>query len=78
MDQGQKTTTHTAHMNTRPLLSPAEAAEILGLKVETLSVWRSTKRYPLPFVRIGRSIKYKAEDVLAFIEARTEGVGQEG
>ena len=62
---------------TRPifqkLLTPAEAAEILGVKVDTLTVWRSTKRYPLPFVRVGRRIKYKAEDVLSFIEARTEG-----
>ena len=62
---------------TRPifqkLLTPAEAAEILGIKVDTLTIWRSTKRYPLPFVRVGRRIKYKAEDVLSFIEARTEG-----
>ncbi|MBM9536174.1 helix-turn-helix domain-containing protein [Desulfobulbus alkaliphilus] len=63
MYRGQKTTT--------PLLSPVEAAEILGIKVDTLTVWRSTKRYPLPFVRVGRSIKYKAEDVAEFIERQT-------
>ena len=78
MDRGQKTITHTTHLNTSPLLTPGEAAEILGVKVDTLTVWRSTKRYPLPFVRVGRSIKYKVEDVLSFIEARTEGAIQEG
>lgn len=59
-----------------PLLSPAEAAAILGVKAETLSVWRCTKRYPLPFVRVGRSIKYRREDLEAFISGRT--VGAEG
>ena len=78
MDRGQKTITHTTHLNTSPLLTPGEAAEILGVKVDTLTVWRSTKRYPLPFVRVGRSIKYNVEDVLSFIEARTEGATTEG
>ena len=76
MDRGQKTIPRDFF--TRPLLTPAEAAEILGVKVDTLTVWRSTKRYPLPFVRVGRSIKYKVEDVLSFIEARTEGATTEG
>jgi len=52
---------------TSKLLTPYEAAEFLSLKPETLAVWRCTGRYPLPFVRMGRRIRYRAEDLEAFI-----------
>lgn len=35
------------------LLDERAAAEILDLKPGTLSIWRSTGRYPLPYVKIG-------------------------
>lgn len=55
----------------RNLLKPEVAAAILGVDVKTLAVWRCTKRYPLPWVRVGRNVMYKPEDVQAFIESRT-------
>lgn len=56
------------------LLKPKEVAEILGISVETLNVWRCTKRYPLPYVKSGRLIRYRIPDVEAFIESRTQHV----
>lgn len=56
---------------TNKLLTPTETAVFLGTKVGVLAVWRATKRYPLPFVKIGRKVMYRAEDVEAFIKART-------
>lgn len=53
------------------LLSPGEVAEILGTTVGTLQIWRVTQRYPLPFVKIGRLVRYRLEDVQAFIALRT-------
>lgn len=53
------------------LLSPRETAEILGTTPGVLSVWRTTKRYPLAFVKVGRSVRYRIEDVQAFINSRT-------
>jgi hypothetical protein len=35
------------------LLTEDEAADILGVTPQTLSVWRCTKRYPLPFIKAG-------------------------
>lgn len=55
----------------RNLLKPEITAAILGVDVKTLAVWRCTKRYPLPWVRVGRNVMYKTEDVQAFIESRT-------
>ncbi len=48
------------------------AAEFLGLEPGTLAVWRSTRRYNLPFVKIGRLVKYRESDLLAFVESRLQ------
>lgn len=53
-------------MNTN-LLTPQEAAKYIGTKPNTLAVWRCTKRYDLPFVKIGRKVFYRARDVEDFI-----------
>jgi len=53
------------------LLTETQAAERLNVTPGTLAVWRSTKRYALKFVRIGRKIRYRPEHVQEFIEART-------
>lgn len=50
------------------LLTEARTAELLGLtNPKTLAVWRCTKRYPLPYVKFGRTIRYRRKDVEAFI-----------
>jgi excisionase family DNA binding protein len=58
------------------LLTPTETADFLGVTVGTLQIWRTTRRYPLPYVKSGRLVRYKVEDVLAFIERRTVSFGE--
>ena len=53
------------------LLTPCETAKVLGLSVATLATWRCVRRFDLPFCRVGRSVRYKEDDVLAFIDRRT-------
>jgi hypothetical protein len=50
------------------LLTPSQAADLLGVTIGTLAVWRCTSRYPLPFVKIGRRVKYRINDINNFIE----------
>ena len=54
------------------LLTESEAAAYLKLRPGTLSVWRCTKRYSLPWIRVGRSIRYRRNDLDAFLMSRTE------
>ncbi len=54
------------------LLTRAEAAEMLGLKPQTLAVWALTGRF-LPVVKLGRAVRYKRSDVEQFIEQQTVG-----
>lgn len=51
----------------KPLLTPEQVAKQLVVEPTTLAVWRSTKRQPLPFVKIGALVRYRPEDVAAFI-----------
>ena len=55
------------------LLDQAQAAEILGVVPETLQVWRSTRRYSLPYVKVGRLVRYRESALRRFIELRTVG-----
>ena len=52
------------------LLTEDQTAAILQVSAGTLSVWRSTGRYNLPFVKIGRKVRYRAGDLRQFMESR--------
>ena len=53
------------------LLTAAQAAMYLGVKIQTLAVWRCTGRHDLPFVRVGRCVKYRQSDLDAWLANRT-------
>jgi len=57
------------------LLNEHEAAQFLGLSVFTLRAWRSKRRGPA-FVKLGRSVRYRSDDLEAFLnEAAVEPIG---
>lgn len=47
--------------------SPEFAAEYLGIKIQTLANWRVEGRGP-KFYRVGRLVRYRIEDLEAWIE----------
>lgn len=59
------------YMYQSELLTRKQAAEYLGVAEQTLAVWKCTKRYPLPVVKIGRLVRYKKSDLDAFISNST-------
>jgi hypothetical protein len=46
-------------------------AETLGVKATTLAVWRSTGRYNLPYIKVGRLVRYRVSDIAEFLISRT-------
>jgi hypothetical protein len=52
------------------LLREEIAAELLSLSVRTLQSWRLRKAGP-PFVQVGRAVRYRRRDLLAWITANT-------
>lgn len=57
------------------LLDDKAAAAMLDVSPGTLSVWRSTGRYGLPFLKIGRKVRYRRADLLAWMEKRVRETG---
>lgn len=53
------------------LLNDIQAGAVLGIKPSTLSVWRSTGRYHLPYIKTGRLVRYRVADLREFLERRT-------
>ena len=49
------------------LIKTQELAAILGVGVSTIEQARLTGRLPIPFVRLGRSIRYNITDVENYI-----------
>ena len=57
------------------LLDEKAAAQFLDNSPGTLSVWRSTGRYNLPFIKVGRNVRYRRVDLIAWLEKRTRETG---
>lgn len=57
-------------------MSPYAAAAYLGVKPTTLAMWRSTKRYPLPYIKVGRLVQYRKNHLDAFLANRTVDVSE--
>lgn len=55
---------------TSELLHTEQAAAFLGLSEKTLNNDRCTRKIGIPFVKIGRSIKYRRSDLEKFISDR--------
>ncbi|MDJ0390858.1 helix-turn-helix domain-containing protein [Roseomonas sp. E05] len=71
MDQSQPSSRATAAASTRPaLLTPEDVAAQLGVSRKALERWRCTGDGPR-FVRLGhKTVRYRMEDVEAFVTGR--------
>ena len=60
---------------TKELLSDKEASRYLRVADGTLAVWRSTGRYKIPFIKVGRSVRYRQSDLDEFLNSNTHMTG---
>ncbi len=52
-------------------LSPNQTGEVLDTSINTLSVWRTTGRYNLPYTKVSRRVAYPINGVAEFLLRRT-------
>lgn len=57
------------------LLGEVETATVLNLSVRTLQAWRSKRTGP-SFIRAGRAIRYRRQDLCVWMEANTVSPSQ--
>jgi len=62
------TTSDTIHHPTA-MLDTGQAADVLGLRPQTLHEWR-TRRVGPPWAKMGRAVRYRYADLLDYIEAQ--------
>ncbi|NDV13762.1 helix-turn-helix domain-containing protein [Crenobacter sp. HX-7-9] len=51
-----------------------QTAALVGVKPTTLQQWRWSGKYNLPFVKVGRLVRYRKSDVLKWLESRTQTI----
>lgn len=52
-------------------LSPKQFETEYGVPVGTQAVWRCTGRYGLPYIKVGRLVRYRRSAVETWLESRT-------
>ncbi len=57
------------------LVDETIAAAMVDVAPGTLSVWRSTGRYGIPFVKVGRKVRYSRKALAEWLESRTRSNG---
>jgi len=56
-------------VNTAELIDRAAAAQYLGVSPGTLGNWASTNFRRVPYIKIGRRVRYRLRDLEQFVEA---------
>ncbi len=59
------------------LLTRREAAAYLGISTSTLANWACTKKYSIPYFRVGRSVRYRKNILDEFIQNNAVDIAQE-
>ncbi len=53
-------------------LTTTQAAEYLTIAAATLNKRRSTGIYPIPYIKLGRSVRYRQADLDAYVEEQRQ------
>lgn len=60
----QSPTAHSAD-----LMTPEHAAHTLSVSIRTLAAWRSSGRHDLPYVKLGRLVRYRTSDIADWLQS---------
>ena len=58
------------------LLSTEQAARYLGLNPQTLQIWRTQGGSDLPWIQVGRKVKYRWGDIQGYLQDHQQRPGQ--
>ena len=66
----------TANNSIENLLNEHDVARITGLSVASVRRWRLLRQGP-KYLKIGAAVRYKPEDISAWLESRPSGGGHQ-
>jgi len=65
------------NFNSDVLTDTVGASSLLHIPASTLVKWRSTGENNIPFIKIGKSVRYSTNDLRAYVERHRVGVSHE-
>jgi excisionase family DNA binding protein len=65
--------TMTDQTNEKTVFTVTEAAQYLGLAISTLNKWRCYQQEGPAYVKLGKAVRYRKEDLDAYISRVTVG-----
>lgn len=60
-------------LNDDLIVNTQEAAQLIRTPEKSLIKWRSTGEHNIPFIKIGRNVRYRTTDLRKWIDAHTQG-----
>ena len=60
-------------MEVPKLWTEEQTASYLGIKRQTLATWRWRGNTDLRWIKVGSAVRYRVDDVLAYLEDHTAG-----
>ena len=73
----ERTCREACNISPAGLMTPRDAAVYIGVKINTLAVWRMTNKYGLRYLKLGKAIRYRKEDLDEWLGGG-QGVIQKG
>jgi excisionase family DNA binding protein len=62
---------HQEKQQANDLLLVTEAASYLSISKTTLDIWRCNRRQNIPYIKVGRSVRYRRSDLDTWLESKT-------
>ncbi|MEI6269499.1 MAG: helix-turn-helix domain-containing protein [Methylococcaceae bacterium] len=67
------TTHRNISLNDDAIINTALAAILLDTPEKSLIKWRSTGEHNIPFLKIGRNVRYRTQDLRRWVESHVQG-----
>jgi len=55
------------------IINTCEAARLICTPEKSLIKWRSTGEHNIPFLKIGRNVRYRTQDLRRWVESHVQG-----
>lgn len=63
-------------MTQAELMTPHQAADLLGVSPRTLASWRCSGRYSVPYIKVGSKVRYPRKQLNEWLSTRPKGGSQ--
>ena len=71
----ERTSREACNISPAGLMPPRDAAVYIGVKINTLAVWRMTNRYGLRYLKLGKAIRYRKDDLDEWLASKAVDKG---